>query len=336
MYKSTIRLTAALLFLLLIPAFGCVAQTPPLENVTGAGNGFVVKAADGEPVLQARVDFVMPSTGMAKSTLTGRDGKFAFAGLSPTVYEVIVTAPAYDKLQLMVKVVDSSGPLILRLRRSERDTTPVSDSTVSVDELRMNGKADALFGKGTRLLQKGDAPGSVAYFQAALAKDSSYYRAHHNLGLAYYQLGRLEEAEGELQKAVDLTNGGYAPADFALAIVLCEKHDPSDAQRLVETGLSMQPDSALGKYFLGLVQFQLNRLAEAEQSAWDALRRNANQADAHILLARIHERAHNPYAVLTDVEAYLAAEPSGPLRGEANDLLRRAQRQIQEQTVAHR
>jgi tetratricopeptide (TPR) repeat protein len=336
MYKSTMGMTAAVLFLALIPATACGAQTPTLENVTGAGNGFVVKASDGQPVLQARVDFVMPATGTAKTTLTGRDGKFAFTGLAPTVYQVIVTAPAYEKLQLMVKVEDSSGPLILRLRRSERDTTPVSDSTVSVNELRMDGKAETLFMKGTRLLQKGDAAGSVAYFQAALVKDASYYRAHHNLGLAYYQMGRLTDAEEELQKTVDLTNGGYAPADFALAIVLCERHDPSDAQRLVETGLSMQPDSALGKYFLGLVQFELNRFAEAEQSAWDALKRNANQADAHILLARIHERVHNPYAVITDVQAYFAAEPAGPLCGEANGLLRRAQRQIQEQTVANR
>jgi len=336
MRKSTFNLTAIISFFTLLPAFACVAQTPTLDNVTGAGNGYVVKAADGQPVLQARVDFVMPSTGLAKSTLTGRDGKFAFAGLAPTVYQVIVTAPAYEKLQLMVKVEESSGPLVLRLRRSERETTPVSDSTVSVQELRTGGRVDALFAKGTRELQNGDGLGSVAYFQAVLAKDPSYYRAHHNLGLAYYQMGRLEDAEGELQKAIDLTNGGFAASDFALGILLCQKHDLSDAQRLIETGLAMQPDSALGKYFLGLVQFELKDFAEAEQNAWDALKRNAKQADAHILLARIHAHEHNPYAVLTDTEAYLAAEPSGPLHVEADALLRKAQQEIQEETIANR
>jgi hypothetical protein len=90
----------------------------------------------------------------------------------------------------------------------------------------------------------------------------------------------------------------------------------------------MDPGSALGKYFLGLVQFSLNRFADAEQSARDALWRNANQADAYILLARIHEHNDNPYAVVNEVTAYLKMDPQGPLGSEATGLLQRAQQEI--------
>lgn len=205
---------------------------------------------------------------------------------------------------------------------------PRNDAVVSVQELRMSGKAESAFAKGARRLQKGDARGSVSYFQRTLVKDPGYYRAYHNLGLAHYQLGEKEQAEQDFQKSIDLTNGGYAPSQFALAMILCEKQEFQHAERLIQRGLTMEPGSAVGKYFLGVVQFALNRPAEAEKSAHDALGRSANQADAHILLAKIHELEHNSYAVVTEVTAYLKLAPHGPLESEASKLLDRAQREI--------
>jgi len=209
-----------------------------------------------------------------------------------------------------------------------RSTAPRNDSVVSVQELRGGGKAESVFAKGTRMLQRGDAQGSLAYFQRALAKDPGYYRAYHNLGLANYQLGNTEQAEGNFQKSIELSNGGYAPSQFALAMVLCEKQEFREAERLIQIGLTMEPGSAIGKYFLGVVQFALNRPAEAEKSAHDALWRNGNQAEAYILLGKIHERNHNPYAVMAEAAAYLKLDPHGPLENEASKLLQRARQEI--------
>jgi len=190
------------------------------------------------------------------------------------------------------------------------------------------GKAESAFAKGTRMLQQGDAQGSLDYFQRALARDPGYYRAYHNLGLANYELGHMEQAEGDFQKSIELTNGGYAPSQFGLAMMLCERQEFREAEKLIQNGLGMEPGSAIGKYLLGVVQFGLNRPAEAEKSAHDALWRNANQAEAYILLAKIHERNHNPNAVMAEVAAYLKLDPHGPLQGEASKLLQRARQEI--------
>src|SRR5215472_5022032 len=219
-------------------------------------------------------------------------------------------------------------------RQDEHPATPKNDSVVSVLELRMGGKADSLFAKGVKKLQKGDVQGSLTYFQRALAKDPGYYRAYHDLGLAHYQLGETLRAEEDFQKSIDLTYGGYAPSQFALAMILCEKQEFQRAEKLIQNGLAMEPSSSLGKYFSGLVQFALNRTAEAEQSARDALWRNADQADAYILLAKIHERNHNANAVIADVVAYLKLVPHGPLENEANRLLQNAQQESSQRPVA--
>ena len=322
-----------------LPPILCLAQSQPAENATGSASGRVllapVNGPDGTPIRHAHVEFVNPATGAASSMLTDKNGNFQFPRLSPAEYRVTVTAPACERLEAVVKVEGSAGPLLFQLRPATQPPVPINDGAVSVQELRMSGKADSAFEKGVRLLQKGDIQGSVAYFQRALAKDPSYYRAYHDLGLAYLQLGETARAEEDFQKSIDLTNGGYAPSEFAMAIILCQRQQFQQAARLIQNGLAMDPGSALGKYFLGLVQFALDQPAEAEKSAHEALWRCANQADAHILLAKILEASHNPRAAIAEVAAYLKLDPHGPLENEATQLRNRAQHDLDRQPAAN-
>ena len=306
----------------------CFAQSPVTEVATVSASGIVLLTPEDRPIRHAHVEVLIPSTGWAATTLTDDNGEFEFAGLTPASYHLTVTAPACERLEGTVTVDGSAKTLFLRLYRSQQPPTPRSDSVVSVQELRESGKAESAFAKGTRKLQQGDAEGSLSYFRRALATDPSYYRAYHNLGLANYQLGHTGQAEGDFQKSIELSNGGYAPSQFALAMVLCEKKEFREAERLIQNGLAMEPGSAIGKYFLAVVQFALNRTPEAEKSAQDALWRNANQAEAYILLAKIHERNHDPYAVMAEVAAYLKLDPHGPLENEASKLLQRARQEI--------
>ena len=324
-------LTVLILLKLSLSSGLCFAQSPVTEVATVSASGIVLLTPEDRPIRHAHVELVISSTGWAATTLTDNNGEFKFAGLPPASYHLTVTAPACERLEGTVTVDGTVKTLFLRLYRSQQPPTPRSDSVVSVQELRGSGKAESAFAKGTRMLQEGDAQGSLAYFQRTLATDPSYYRAYHNLGLANYQLGDTEQAEGNFQKSIELSNGGYAPSQFALAMVLCEKQEFREAERLIQHGLTMEPGSAIGRYFLGVVQFALNRTAEAEKSAQEALWRNANQAEAYILLAKIHERNHNPYAVMAEVAAYLKLDPHGPLENEASKLLQTARQEITKQ-----
>lgn len=337
-FRFAVQTTIAVL----IPPILCLGQSQPAENATGSASGRVLLAPadgpdgqDGSPIRDARVEFVNPATGAASSMLTDKNGKFKFPRLSPAEYRVTVTAPSCERLEAVVKVDESAAPLLFQLRPATQPPVPINDGTVSVQELRMSGKADSSFEKGVRLLLKGDVQGSLVYFQRALAKDPGYYRAYHNLGLAYLQLGETARAEEDFQKSIDLTNGGYAPSQFALAIILCQRQQFEQAARLIQNGLAMDPGSALGKYFLGLVQFALNQPAEAEKSAHEALWRSANQADAHFLLAKILEASHNPRAAMAEVAAYLKLDPHGPLESEATQLRDRAQHELDQQPPAN-
>ena len=309
------------------------AQSKAMSPGTPSAWGQVLIAEGDRPIRHARVDFVRSSTSASK--LTDDKGQFNIEGLEQATYQVIVSAPGYQKLEATAQVQGKTGPLLLRLRRTEEAATPMSNDVVSMQELKMSGRAEKAFNKGTRLLQKGLTAQSVAYFSRALAKDPTYYRAYHNLGLAQLRLGHTQEAERAFQKAIDLTGGGYAPTDFAMGMALCQEEDYRRAEIVIQKGLEMAPGSANGKFYLALVQFALNRPVEAEKSAEQALSRNSDLPEAYFLLAGIHQRERNQPAIERDLREYLRLDPNGPHSQEAQALLDGAQRDMAE-TVANR
>lgn len=165
-----------------------------------------------------------------------------------------------------------------------------NDYVVSVQDLKIPGKARKSFDKGSQLLAKGDAAASVPYLERAITEYPEHYKAYYDLGVAYFRLGHIDDAERAFQKSIDLTNGTFAPPQFGIAAILCQKQEFAPAERVLERGLAIEPGSAVGKYYLGWAQFALNRLVEAERNVQQALLRNANLSEARILLDIIHRR----------------------------------------------
>jgi Flp pilus assembly protein TadD len=176
---------------------------------------------------------------------------------------------------------------------------------VSVQDLKLAGKGHAAFDKGSRLLDKGDVAGSIAYLERAISESPEHYKAYYDLGVARFRLGQLAEAEQAFQKAIDLTGGSFAPPQFGMGAIFCQKQKFALAETILQRAVELESGSAVGKYYLAWAQFGLNRLVEAERSAEQALVRNANLAEAYLLLARIHQRQRNAPAVTKDLEVYL-------------------------------
>jgi tetratricopeptide (TPR) repeat protein len=325
---SAPRSACVSLLILIFSPGACSGQSEPASNPTASAWGQVLLAEGDRPIRHARVDFVSSSTGSADSRLTDDKGRFDFEGLAQATYQVVVSAPGYEKLESTVQINGKTGPLLQRLRKTELAASPVNNNVVSVQELKMSDKAEKTFHKGTQLLLKGQAAQSLAYFDRAIANDPAYYRAYHNLGLAHLRLGRTQEAERALQKAIDLTGGGYAPADFAMGLALVQEEDYRRAETVIERGLEVDPGSATGKFYLAMAQFGLNRLEEAERSAEQALWRKGDSPETYFLLAAIHQREHNSPAVTQDLAQYLRLEPVGPHSDEARSLLARTQREM--------
>jgi tetratricopeptide (TPR) repeat protein len=202
---------------------------------------------------------------------------------------------------------------------------------VSVRDLKLDGKGHAAFDKGSRLLEKGDTAGSIAYLERAVSESPEHYKAYYDLGVARFRLGQLAEAEQAFQKAIDLTGGDFAPPQFGLGALFCQKKEFALAETILQRGVELESGSAVGKYYLAWAQFGLNRLAEAERSAEQALVRNANLAEAYLLLAQIHQRQRNAPAVAKDLEVFLKLDTHKEL---ARRLADKIQQEMAQDTAA--
>ena len=322
---------AAFFFLFAIQALfspdECFSQSPDPQSASPSAAGSVLLSGDDRPVPQARVELFLADSTDAISTLTDDQGQFQFPQLASATYRIIVSAPACETLWLTASL-PATTPLVFRLRKPVDIPNPRNDSVVSVKELAMPRKAVQAFEKGTQLLLKGELEASLPFFRKSIEKAPDVYRSYHNLALALYRLGQLDAAAANFQKSIDLTNGGFAPSIFGLAMILYQRSDFLHAESLIRNGLLVAPGSPIGNYCLGLVQFSLGRISDAQRSALDAIRLDPHQTDAHILLARIHERQHNPSAVLTDAQTYLKLDPHGPLQADALALLQHAQQDL--------
>ena len=205
-------------------------------------------------------------------------------------------------------------------------------SVVSIQELAMSPKAARALEKGTVLLLKNNPQASISYFQTAIALAPDSFHAYHNVAIAHYRVGDVEDAEQEFQKSIELSKGSYAPSLFGLSMILYQRAEFQQAESLIQRGLLVAPSSPVGKYCLGLVQFSLAQIPEAERSALDSVRLDPAQADGdvYLLLARIHERQNDSKAVVADVHTYFRFTRRRTLQADAQTLLERAEQNLRQ------
>ena len=201
-------------------------------------------------------------------------------------------------------------------------------SKVSVRELSIPTKALRAFEQGIDCLAKSDPAGSLPQFQRAISEFAGYYEAYDRMAAAYLKLWRIPEAEDAFRKSIELSGGRFAHPLLALGAILDGQRKFAEAEGVIRQGLDLEPDSWTGHYYLGMALFGLNRLQDAEQSAREALFRNADFPNAQLLLADIHLRQQDLRAVLADLDQYLKLVPQGESREWARAVRESAHRRI--------
>lgn len=207
-----------------------------------------------------------------------------------------------------------------------------SSQQVSAHELQIPRKARDAFNRGTQLLLAKQSAASIVQFERAIKIYPDFYEAYYKIGLANVNLQRYSEARSAFESSIEISKGRYAPSQFGLGVVLCAQKDFAGAEEAVRAGLDEYPADAAGNFTLAWVQFRAGRVAEAENSARQAILSNPNLAEAYLLLAQVHLRQNEMTTLVADVDAYLRLDPDGAhktqataIRAEAVQLLSKQQ-----------
>ncbi len=287
------------------------AQSSHLARTDGKISGTVLLKGGNRPASQVAVRLKSHAAGIFRSILTDLEGHFEVKSLPPSTYEIVVDEPGYEQAQASTQLDGSSSELVLYLKSSSVPQPPRVSYAVSVRELKIPNKARREYEKGLGSLAKKDLAGSLIHFTKASEAFPDYYEAYYHVGVVETRLGHKNEARRAFQRAIDLSGGRYAWAEFGFGYLLYLEEKPEEAVTIIRRGLEADESSPVGYLVLGMALLRLNRLDEAERSAHEALLRKPNFAQAYLVLADVYARRHEYRAQMQDLDVYLKLEPNG-------------------------
>jgi len=308
-------LTAGACFFLVSLLAEPIAQAQFGFNVSGRPriSGSILLDGEALPAARVRVDVKALAGGEIATTFTDASGRFEAAAANLGQYVVVVSEQGYEPVEQRVDTTldGNTAGLVITLKKTRSYLPSRTGYLVSVHELRVPGKAKREFEKGLERAQKKDFEGSLMHFKEATSAFPDYYEAYYQTGLADMELRRRDEAEEALQRAIDLSGGGYAEPQFALGAMLCDRQSYIEAERVLRRGIEVDGNSWKGHLFLGQALLGLNRLPEAERSAREVLLRNPEIPATYILLANIHIKRNEYVMAMQYLDTFLKREPEG-------------------------
>lgn len=247
---------------------------------------------------------------------TNHDGRFYFNGVGNGTYTLTVEAgeeyePTSTSQRFEVSQFAGAPPqthyvnVQLRLQKN----AIAKPSVIDADLAKAPKKAQQNYLDARTYAAKGDFKSAVGKLVQAIEEYPEFSLAHADLGLAYMNLNELEKADKHLSLAWDLKPGSYDPL-ANLGIVLSRMKKFGEAEAVIRVAIKIKDESAVMHFYLGRALAAQNKLDEAEIELRKALSMDAaKMVEAHRALANLYLHRKEDQKALTELEAYLAANP---------------------------
>lgn len=214
------------------------------------------------------------------------------------------------------------GDLLLALGEPAA-ARPHFERVIELGKTSGEGGAEGFTGLGACELALGRASEAARALERAVAFDPSYKSAHYQLGLAYRELGRAEEAERELAQGLlaqprpladpltpELRRLTVGPAArLQLALQFLEAGRPERAARMLEALLEKDPGDVVLLNNLAIALQRTGELPRAQQYLQEAARLAPEVASTWINLALLALDQNTSARALEHAERALALAP---------------------------
>ncbi|MBF2050735.1 MAG: tetratricopeptide repeat protein [Elainella sp. C42_A2020_010] len=142
-------------------------------------------------------------------------------------------------------------PADLQLLQQQNTLQPGQTSAQSEAQ-----SAEQFYDIGVEFHHTGQIDAAIRAYQNAIQRDPRFDSAYINLGLAFIQLGQLEDAKDVLQQVLTLPDRLETPASvhtlahYNLAIILERQGKPDEAIIEVQSALAITPNFELAQRLL--------------------------------------------------------------------------------------
>jgi tetratricopeptide (TPR) repeat protein len=174
------------------------------------------------------------------------------------------------------------------------------------------------FSAGTSFTKEGSYEKALDSYRSALKNSKgadAESRAHYNIGVCLYQLGRHAEAVAALTEAIDLKGGKYQRAWYALGMAESASGNNAKAKGAFTKAIALNKKDAEAWFDLGMVSIVEKDYAAARAAFEKAvIFRSVNAPDAHNNIGVILALDGDVVAAIKKFEMSGSAEAVGNLK----------------------
>jgi tetratricopeptide (TPR) repeat protein len=273
-------------------------------------------------VVRLRSDAVAFQTEMTSDP----QGKFEFNGLGPSRYHLTIEGQGVRPYESTLDISMSHmayEQITLRFAKDANAKAVPPEGPGSSVGADIPAAARKEYEEGQKSVnEKRDAEGGVKHYRKAIQLYDKYTEAHLALGLLYLDLGKLDEAQAELQKANVLTPNAPGPY-LAMGTMYNLEKKYDEAEKALKQGLELKPDVPEGQYELAKTYWATGKWEDSEPHAQKAASLAPNMAPVHVLLGNIALRKQDQTGALKEFQQYLALDPKGPMAGGVSQMIQK-------------
>jgi Tfp pilus assembly protein PilF len=298
---------------------GLAAAAGPAWAQTGGLKGKVVDAAN-KPVDGATVTLVQTDTN-SKFTVKSKKGEFMQIGLPPGNYTVTAEKDGL-KQSSNVRVSLDMAEVTITLKPGGSGA-PMTKEEAAKQAAKMEGLKTA-FSEGAALSNAGKYDEAVVKFNQVLADVPKCTECYINIGASYALKKDYAQSETAYKKALEL-DPNSVEAYYGLASIYNDQKKFTEAQamsaeaakRSGAAGGAAGTPNADTLYNQGVIAWNANDFAKAQEHFAAAVAANPNHAESHFMLGRTNLNLGKLPEAAKEFETYTKIAPNGPNAKEA-------------------
>jgi len=307
------------------------AQVSHMSAADARITGRVRDAASGQPLTSVRVE-LSPLGGVSSLYVqTGTDGEFRLAGVQDGNYDLIINEKGYKPYREAVTLANGNMLVLMITLEKAPAEAEAPAAALSAHELTVPQKARDAYLKGIALKAKHDYAGALEQFQNAVKQFPTYYEAYAEAGVAEVNLNKPDDAEKDLQKSIDLSEGKYAPAMIYYAGLMNNKRDFADALSMARKGLALDDNAWRGNFEMARALNGLKRNDEAVPYAKKAAQLAPENSQMYVVLMNAELGAHDYPAAIAAIDSFLKLSGTGPQADQVRRLREQVEAAIQKE-----
>jgi len=301
-------------------------------GVFGISGRIIVPLADFQDIFE--VLLVQNLAQPVQATVADSQGRYRFAGIPRGIYYIMVKIDGFQEVRQRVDLNSESIVNIILDFEEERVVkapTDFSGESLEVVDIADLSKTypPAIIEKlksANKEMQNRNFVKALPLLEEIVREAPDFYQAHRLLGVIYQKMDRYRDAESEYRTAADLKHASAAPL-INLGSLFVQEAEASSAQgsaavrgilnealASLNEAIKLKSDAPFAFYLLGVTYYKSAFYEDAEDNLKKAISLAADLFEARLALANVYIKMQEWQNVITELDAYLASNPSPAMR----------------------